>query len=150
PASNGLTSTNINYAGEALVSGFETSLRGGFIQNVLKYDLAWTAQLKEEVIDVPDHIVSGNFYYDADVWVLGFGASYADGASYGNSEDTNFVPTDSRFVTRLFGHYQINENLKLHGRIENLFDEKYLLSDIYGDQIQAQGLGAFGGLTLTF
>ena len=60
------------------------------------------------------------------------------------------METDERCVARLYGHYQVSENVKLHGRIENVFDEEYVLSDIYGSRIQGQGFGAFAGVTLSW
>ncbi|MFC4994616.1 TonB-dependent receptor plug domain-containing protein [Rubritalea tangerina] len=150
PVFSPTVSQRVNLEGDSLVSGVESALAGSFVNQTVQYRLAWTAQIKEEVIDVPDHIFSGDVYYDADKWVLGAGASYVGSATYGQPGGTYFLPTDSRFVARLYGNYQIHENLKLHGRLENLFDEKYNVSDSIGGPIQGQGFGAFGGLTLSF
>ena len=76
--------------------------------------------------------------------LVGAGVSYQDGAGYGSA-----TQTDSRLITRIYGHYKISESLKLHGRVENAFDEKYELSN-FGSPIQGQGFGAFGGFTYTF
>ena len=143
-------SRRVNIDGESRVSGVEAALAGSFSELTVNYRLAWTAQLKEEVLDVPDHVFSGDVYYDAEKWVLGLGASYVDGASYGGIGGTYFVPTDSRFVTRIYGDYKISENVKIHGRIENLFNEEYDASKSIAGSVKGQGFGAFGGLTLSF
>lgn len=143
-------SRRVNTDGESRVSGVESALVGSFVDSTINYRLAWTAQMKEEVLDVPDHVFSGDVYYDAEKWVLGIGASFVDGASYGGIGGTFFVPADSRLVTRIYGNYTISENLKVHGRIENLFDEQYDVSKSISGSIKGQGLGVFGGLTLTF
>ncbi|SHJ18361.1 Outer membrane cobalamin receptor protein [Rubritalea squalenifaciens DSM 18772] len=147
---NPSTTQRQNSEGDSLVSGVETALQGSFADGSTSYRIAWTAQIKEEVVDVPDHMLSADLYYDGGAWLVGCGATYLTGASYGNPDDVNFVETDERCVARLYGHYQVSENVKLHGRIENVFDEEYVLSDIYGSRIQGQGFGAFAGVTLSW
>ena len=147
---NPTVTQRVNRDSDVRVSGFELSLDGSVHDQAVNYRLAYTAQAKDELIDVPDHIVTLDVSYTADKWAVGLRASYLTGASYGNPDNTSFVATDDRFVTRLYGHYQVSESLKLHARIENLFDEDYLQSDIFGTQIQGQSFGAFAGFSLTF
>lgn len=144
------TTQRVNSDGDSLVSGVETALQGKFADKFAGYRIAWTAQIKEEVVDVPDHMLSADVYYDGGAWLVGCGATYLDGASYGNPDDANFIATDDRIVARVYGQYQITENVKLHGRIENVFDEQYELSNIYGSRLQGQGFGAFAGFTLSW
>jgi len=139
-----------NSSGDSSVSGFEFAARGSFYEERLKYRVAWTVQLDEDIIDVPDHLVSADLNYDAGKWLVGIGASYVTGASYGSPDDTNFVTTDDRFLTRIYGHYKISENIKLHARVENVLDEEYRVSDIFGTQIEGQGFGAFAGFSIDF
>ncbi|MDA7881055.1 TonB-dependent receptor [Akkermansiaceae bacterium] len=136
-----------NRAGSSTVSGFELALSGELGREELRYRLAWTQQTKEEVIDVPDRIVGLDLSYDGGDWLVGVGVSHVAGASYG-SDPVNFLSTDGRTLTRLYGEYQVNEHLKLHARVENLFDEEYLLSDIFGTQLEDAGRAVSVGATI--
>lgn len=144
------TTQRQNRDGDSRVSGFETAVRGSFFEESVGYRLAWTAQIDDEVLDVPDHLVSADIHYDGGKWLIGAGATYVAGASYGTPGDVNFVKTDDRFVTRIYGNYEITENVKFHARVENLLDEAYRVSDIFGTQIDGQGFGAFAGFTVDF
>jgi outer membrane cobalamin receptor len=42
----------------------------------------------------------------------------------------------------------VNEYLKLHARVENLFDEDYLISDIFGTQLEGAGRAVSVGATI--
>jgi len=132
-----------NRSGKSSVSGIELALNGELAKNV-NYRVSYTFQDKQEVLDIPDHNLSADVNYDAGKWLVGAGFSYQDGASYGAA-----TQTDSRFVTRIYGHYKVSESLKFHARVENVFDEQYELSN-FGTPIQGQGLGAFAGFTYAF
>jgi len=136
-----------NLSGTSRVSGIEFSLSGELILEELSYRLAWTEQDKEEIIDVPDRMISLDLSYDGGDWLVGAGVSHVAGASYG-ANSPNFIPTDDRTVTRLYGEYQVNEHLKLHARVENLFDEDYLISDIFGTQVEGAGRAVSVGATI--
>ena len=137
-----------NASGESTVSGLEIEARGSFIEDKLNYRLAWTIQDREEVIDIPDHLVSVDINYDGDTWLVGLSANYVDGASYQNPAN-NADPLDDRIVTRLYGHYEINKHVKLHARIENLFNENYEISP-FGDQGPGNERGYFAGVTISW
>lgn len=139
-----------NGEGSFRVSGFETAMSGLLCEGAVAYRLSWTAQLKEEVINIPDHNLAADISYQGADWTVGCGVNYLDGASYGAPDNSNFAAVDDRFVTRIYGHYQLSSNVKVHGRVENLFDESYLISDIFGDQIQGQGAAAYAGVTVSF
>jgi vitamin B12 transporter len=71
----------------------------------------------------------------------------------GRMDDNAFVPSlpprvtlDSYTVVNIGGSYRLNDNLEVHGRIENLFDEDY--EEVFG--YNAQGRTAFLGLKGTF
>ena len=64
------------------------------------------------------------------------------------ADPLSFIPTDDRTVARLYGEYQVNEYLKLHARVENLFDEDYLISDIFGTQLEGAGRAVSVGATI--
>ena len=52
----------------------------------------------------------------------------------------------------MYGSYQLADNLKLHARVENLFNEDYELSNPSrawgGTPIKGAGTGIYSGLTL--
>ena len=131
----GITSfENINLPGTSRVSGFELGLSGTLGLDELRYRLAWTEQVKEEALDVPDRQIDADLSYEGDVWTAGFGVSYVDGASYGLANSV-----DDRVVTRIYGSYQVTEALSLYGRVENLFDQDYFISDDGFLPIEGQG-----------
>jgi outer membrane cobalamin receptor len=139
-----------NSSGSSAVSGLEVEANGHFQSEKIHYRLAFTSQFDEEVIDLPDHLVSLDVHYDGGSWLAGAGLSYADGAAYlapGNPQ------TDARFLTRIYGEYRINENLTLHARVENLFDEEYEnFPDTFGpgSQIEGPGRAFHAGVTYSW
>lgn len=140
----------VNSSGDSSLSGLELSASGHFINEKLRYRLALTAQFDEEVIDVPDYLANLDVSYDAGPWLIGVGFSYAEGAAYlpaGNPQ------TDDRFLTRLYGEYQLTESLRFHARVDNLFDVDYeLFSDAFGEgtEIIGPGRSIYAGLTYTW
>ncbi|MGJ8678534.1 MAG: TonB-dependent receptor plug domain-containing protein [Akkermansiaceae bacterium] len=137
-----------NSEDDSTVSGIELAANGSFYDDQVNYRFAWTWQDKEEVIDVPDHLISADISYNAGNWLVGAGASYSEGANY-SSAASSTAPVDNRLVARLYGHYEINQYVKLHGRIENVFDEEYEISP-FGDQGPGNSLGAYAGVTISF
>lgn len=133
---------NMNLAGSTKVSGLEFALSGRLPDQV-RYRIAATRQFKEELIDVPDFQVSTDFSYEHDRWSGGVGMTYNDGASYGLAG-----ATDSRVLARIYGSYELNEAITLYGRVENLFDSEYLLSDDGFLPITGQGRSFVLGATL--
>jgi vitamin B12 transporter len=114
---------NINRSGTSKVSGLELALSGQLSTESVRYRLSATKQFQEEVLDVSDLLLSADLGYDSDRWSVGAGFAYQEGATYG------FNPTGDHFVARVYGEIQLNEAITLFGRVENLFDEDYLLSD---------------------
>lgn len=115
---------NVNIAGTSKVSGLELSSTGNLVDESLTYRLAVTKQFKEELIDVPDLQASLDLHYQADAWSAGAGVTFVDAASYGL-----FGTSDSYTTARVYGEYEVNDSVTLFGRVENLFDRDYLLSD---------------------
>ena len=138
----------INSSGQSSVSGLEVSAKGRFLKDRVSYRVAFTSQFDEEVIDLPDQMISFDMSYDQDSWLIGAGASYVGQASYlapGNPR------TDSRLVSRIYGQFQVNEALLIHARVENLFDESYqLFPDTFGagTEVEGPGRAVFVGATL--
>jgi outer membrane receptor for ferric coprogen and ferric-rhodotorulic acid len=112
--------------------------------------MAFTSQFDEEVIDLPDQLISFDLNYRKDSWIVGGGISYTDQAAYlapGSQQ------TDSRTLSRIYGRYQVDDSLSLHIRIENLFDQDYqLFPDTFGEgtEIEGPGRAVYGGLTFSW
>lgn len=134
---------NVNVAGVSKVSGLEFSSTGALVDEALRYRLAVTKQFKEELIDVPDLRFSFDLHYQADVWSAGAGVTFADAASYGL-----FGTSDSYTTARVYGEYEVNDSVTLLGRVENLFDRDYHLSDDGFLPISGQGRSFVIGATL--
>ncbi|MDB4544206.1 TonB-dependent receptor [bacterium] len=115
---------NINLSGTSRVSGVEIGLSGAIVQDEFRYRIAWTEQMSEDVRDVPDRQIDFDLSYAAEAWSAGFGLSYVEGASYGFAQ-----AVDDRVVTRIYGSYQVTDALSVYGRVENLFDQDYFVSD---------------------
>ena len=56
---------------------------------------------------------------------------------------------DSYCTLRCYAEYIINDHLKLHARVENLTDEKYVTDSASGDLL-APGMSFYGGFTFTY
>lgn len=140
----------VNSSGDSSVNGLELSASGHVWNEKISYRLAFTAQIDEEVIDLPDYFANLDLSYEEGPLTLGVGFSYADGASYlteGNPQ------TDDRFLTRIYGKYQLSESLSFHARVDNLFDVDHeLFSDAFGAGTEVFGAGRSisAGLTLTW
>ncbi len=140
----------VNRSGESSVSGLELEASGHFLDERLRYRIAFTAQFDEEVIDLPDELAAFDVSYETDSWMVGTGVSYVGGAAYlaGNNPST-----DGRATTRLYGEYRLNENVTLHARVENLFDTGYeIFPDSFGtgSEIEGPGRAFYLGATFTW
>lgn len=144
------TSQRVNQDGISSVSGLEISASGKLLVDSLSYRMAFTSQFDEEVIDLPDQLISFDLNYRKDSWIVGGGISYTDQAAYlapGSQQ------TDSRTLSRIYGRYQVDDSLSLHIRIENLFDQDYqLFPDTFGEGtgIEGPGRAVYAGLTFSW
>ena len=144
------TSQRVNQAGISSVSGLEISASGKLVSDSLSYRMAFTSQFNEEVIDLPNQLVSFDLSYNKDSWMVGGGISYTGKAAYlapGNKK------TDSRSLSRIYSRYQMNDSLSLHIRIENVFDQDYqLFPDTFGEGtgIDGPGRAVYAGLTFSW
>lgn len=129
---------NINRNGTSIVSGLELALSGQLGNDLIRYRLAATKQFQEEILDVPDLLLSADLGYEAESWSVGAGFTYQDGAFYSGSPSPFINATDDYIVARVYGEYELNEAIILFARVENLFDENYLLSDIF-NPVEGQG-----------
>lgn len=135
----------INLPGETPARGLETALNGTWDDGAWRYRVAWT-WLDESLSDQPDHTATASLdWRPADKWLLGLGATYVDTRSWGG------LPLDDYLLARLHTSYQATEQVRLHARIENLFDSAYQLANFAGSPpVAGAGLGFFTGVTLDF
>lgn len=77
---------------------------------------------------------------------VGFGVTSAMGRT-----NYDYARLDNFFTARIFARYQVTDNVTLHVRVENLFDQNYIITNDYNfGPRQARGLGVFGGVTVEF
>lgn len=134
----------VNLPGDTPARGLETALRGSWCDGRYGYRIAWT-WLDESLQDQPEHTATASFdWRPVDKLLLGVGATYVDERSYGGA------PLDDYLLLRIYGSYRISEGVTLHGRIENLADSDYQLSNFAGTVIDGAGLGAYAGVTAEF
>jgi outer membrane cobalamin receptor len=132
----------VNLSGDTSTNGLELGLRGSWLENALNYRLAWT-YLHESLSDQPRNSVTTSVdWAPTDKVLVGIGATGLSDHSWGGD------PIDGYIITRLYGSYQLTENVKLHARVENALDADYQLSDFFGDTIQGAGTGFYAGITV--
>ena len=143
----------VNTSGTSEVFGIDAALAGSFIENFY-YKVAWNYSIKNDVIDgFPRNTANLDTYYDGGKWLLGLGASTRSSASFDGPREL-----DSNCITRIYGHYQLTENIRLTARIENLFDEEYELDPFAFDPVTfasaqgdlARGTSFFAGVKATW
>ena len=59
-------------------------------------------------------------------------------------------PLDDYLLVRVFGNYEVTENLSLSLRVENLADEEYSYISFGGTPETGRGRGVFAGAVVTF
>jgi vitamin B12 transporter len=80
--------------------------------------------------------------------LIGAGGSYVSGAI---DNDFSGFPAvrrelDDYCLLRIYGRYELNEGIAIHGRIENLLDQDY--EEIAG--FPGRRMGVFGGVTVSW
>lgn len=135
----------VNLPSDSPARGLETALSGSWSGGAVRYRLAWT-WLDESLADQPDHTATASLdWAPAEKWLIGIGASYIDERSWGG------LPLDDYLLVRLHGSYQVTEQVRLHARVENLFDSSYQLANFTGaPPVKGAGLGFYSGVTLEF
>ena len=133
-----------NLPGDTPTRGLEVALNGALGDSV-DYRLSWT-WLGESLLDQPDNTATASIgWRPMKKVLLGIGASYVDERSYGA------LPMNDYLLLRVYGSYQVMENITLHARVENLADQHYeLFNSTFAGPIQGAGLGFFAGVTAEF
>jgi outer membrane cobalamin receptor len=78
----------------------------------------------------------------SDKSLIGIGATHLSDHSWGGA------PLDGYTVARIHGSYQLTDAVKLHARVENVFDQDYDLSSFFGTTIPGAGTGIYAGITM--
>jgi vitamin B12 transporter len=132
----------VNVPGESTTEGLEFGFRGQALGDTLGYRIAWT-YLHESLSDQPRNAATASLDWKPTAKTLvGIGATHLSDHSWGGD------PLDGYTVARIHGSYQLTENVKLHARVENAFDEAYELSSFFGTTIAGAGTGVYAGITV--
>jgi len=132
----------VNLPGETRTQGTEFAVLGAAAEETVSYRVAWT-WLHASLSDQPRNAATASLDWRAtEKSRIGIGATHLASHSWGGD------PIDAYTVARLYGSYQLTEQVKLHARIENAFDADYELSDFYGQSIKGTGRGIYAGITI--
>jgi len=133
-----------NIPGTTKTRGIEAGLRGSWFDQRLIHHLAWT-WTDASLADLPRNAVNASLDWHADEkTLLGIGAQHFSSRSYGGN------PIAAATVARVHASRQLTEHLRLHARVENVFNESYELSDFFGTVVRGAGTGFHLGLTATW
>ncbi len=81
-----------------------------------------------------------------DKFTFGVGVQAASGRVNYTAND----PLDSYYTLRAYARYEVNENVALHMRVENITDQDYVSEGSYPIDYLGTGIGIFGGVTVKF
>jgi len=133
-----------NVDGRSKAQGLEAGLRGRWLDGLFEHHIAWTWH-EENIAGLPRNAVNAALDWKPDdKTILGFGVQHFSTRTWGGD------PLSSATISRLHASRQLTDHFRLHARVENLFDEKYELSDFFGNVVPGAGTGYFVGLTATW
>ena len=136
---------SLNIPGTTTTQGLEAALNGSWLERTLAYRVAWTL-LDKSLADQPRNAVTASIDWKPSApSMVGIGLSHLSEHSWGGDPIAGYT------LARIYGSYQLTDKIKLHARVENLFDENYQLSNPSrawgGTPIQGAGSGIYSGLT---
>jgi vitamin B12 transporter len=133
----------VNVGGTSHTEGLESALHGSFLDGEWSYRLAWTV-LTMSLRDQPRHSGSASIdWRPTDKWLLGAGGFYLDKRGWGGQR------VDDAFVARVYGEYQLTKQVRLTGRLENVFNSHWEYSRFgFSGPVEAPGFGAFAGVKI--
>ena len=133
-----------NMAGDSTTDGLEVGLRGSWMDKALSYRLAWTylhASLPNA--GLPRNAATASLDWKPTAKsLIGIGATHLSAHSW------NGNPLDAYTIARIYGSYQVTDRVKLHARLENVFDANYELYNGWGSVVQGAGPGLYAGITV--
>lgn len=144
---------NVNYRnsnGHWTSQGLELALQGVIEKNWdTNYSLAWTLTQPKDEND--KQII----YTARQTWVLDLNTSPNEKLTFGTGFTAALGRMDQKrvdnyFIMRAYAQYKVNENVKLHLRIENLLNQKFVTYESGPTSTINSGAAVYGGCTLTF
>ncbi|MFT3990427.1 MAG: TonB-dependent receptor [Luteolibacter sp.] len=134
-------SSTYNVEGKSTTQGLEVGLKGDWLDDTLSYRLAWT-YLDKSLADQPHNAATASLDWKPTVKsLIGVGATHLASRSWGGDELPSYT------LARIYGSYQITENVKFHARVENVFDKDYQLASFYGSTVEGPSTGVYAGFT---
>jgi vitamin B12 transporter len=133
-----------NIAGTTKTSGLEIGLRGSWLDGRLLHHLAWT-WTDASLADLPRNAIDASLDVKPDEKSLfGMGVRHLSSRSFGGN------PIAAATIARVHASRQLTEHLRLHARVENVFDESYEQADFFGTVVRGAGTGFYLGLTASW
>ena len=136
---------SVNLPGVTTTDGLEAGLSGAWLEHTLNYRVAWTL-LEKRLAEQPRNAASASIDWKPTTQsMIGVGVSHLSAHSWGGD------PIAAYTLARVYGSYQLTDKVKLHARVENLFNQNYELSNPSaawgGAPIKGAGTGIYTGLT---
>lgn len=133
-----------NIPGATKTRGIEAGVRGSWLEGNLIHHIAWT-WTDASLAGLPRNAVNASLDWKPDAnTLIGIGAQHFSSRTWGGN------PLAGATVTRIHASRQLTENLRLLARVENLFGERYELSDFFGNVVEGGGTGYYLGLTASW
>jgi len=136
---------------EARTRGVEVSYRATYFDERVQARLAYTWLQAENrttnsrLARRPSHTLNGDINVKiTDKFLLGAGVTWVADREDFDAATFSRIDGEDYMVARIYGRYQLSDNVTLNGRLENLSNEQY--SEV--DGFPARGLGAFAGITI--
>lgn len=133
-----------NVPGTSTTRGIETGWRGRWFDGMLEHHLAWT-WTDESIAGLPRNAVNAALDWNIDEKSrVGIGAQHFSSRSFGGVEIAGAT------VARVHASRQLTDHLRLHARVENVFNESYEMSNFtnfFTPIVQGAGTGFYLGLT---
>lgn len=147
------TFSSVNTLGNTDSSGLELSLDWQDTASNLDGYLSYTYQRNDALsasseLSGPRHVIAAGVEYIVNEKLdFGLSANWVDSRSFGGNEVDSFI------VVNPYVNYKINDAVALHLRVDNVFNESYLLSDFtnFGDfEFPARSRGVFAGVKVSW
>jgi outer membrane cobalamin receptor len=141
--------------GKATTQGIEVAAEGNLLGDQLTWRGSYTWLEAEDdttnlwLVRRARHTASFDVRGEpSEKFLLGAGGTYRAGVI---DNDFSGFPAgrkelDDALLLRIYGRYEVNQHLALHGRVENLLDQTY--EEIAN--FPGRGLGVFGGVEMTW
>lgn len=152
-----MNSTYTNDSGHWTILGAEVALRGTLEQAWnTGYKLAWT-YTQPKTSDDRQIPWTSRQTWTAELHttpIEGFTTGLGLTAAIGRSNYDGYAPSevDNYYSLRWFARYQLNDNVTLHLRVENLTNQRFVTESNFAPEyaMLSPGLGVYGGCTIEF